>query len=248
MPTAWVVGMPIAGAAASAHWRLAWLAVPATTGLVALALVRLAPADPLVRARRGGPAAWRRPDVARFTAGELLANGAWASVLTYAGSLLIEGYGVSRATASAGLALAAAAMVPGTFVGRRWAPRAGAPLLGALTLFQGVMVATLGTVRPAAGLSVAVLSVMAFVNGWRSVIASGLGMESAPDDKLTVMSMRAAANQFGYLLGAAVGGLALTVGGFAGLGTTLCAVFVAGAIVHLAPRIAPSPSAAQAPA
>ena len=62
---------------------------------------------------------------------------------------------------------------------------------------------------------------MAFVNGWRSMVASALGMDTAPEDKLAVMSMRAAANQFGYLLGAAAGGLALAVGGFPGLGVAL---------------------------
>ena len=91
MPTAWVVGMPIAGAAASVDWRFAWLAVSATAGLVALVLVRLAPPD-RPAPTRCGPAAWRRPDVARFTVGELLANAAWAGVLTYAGALLIERY------------------------------------------------------------------------------------------------------------------------------------------------------------
>jgi len=54
-----------------------------------------------------------------------------------------------------------------------------------------------------------VLAAMAFVNGWRSMIASALGMDTAPQDRVAVMSMRAAANQFGYLLGAASDGLAL---------------------------------------
>jgi predicted MFS family arabinose efflux permease len=117
--------------------------------------------------------------------------------------------------------------------------------LGALTFAQAGMVATLGVVRPGAGLSLAILTVMAFVNGWRSVIASGLGMDSAPDDKVTVMSMRAAANQFGYLLGASLGGLALAAGGFAALGTTFCALFILGAALHLAPRIAAEPRAAE---
>ena len=48
------------------------------------------------------------------------------------------------------------------------------------------------------------------------------------------MSMRAAANQFGYLLGAAAGGLALAVGGFAALGVVLAALFASGAILHAA--------------
>ncbi len=247
MPTAWVVGMPIAGAAASVDWRFAWLAVPATAGLVALVLVRLAPPDRPAKTR-SGLAAWRRPHVARFTAGELLANAAWAGVLTYAGALLIEGYGAPRGTVSAGLATAAAAMVPGTFLGRRSVRNAGFPLLGALTLVQGGLVATLGAVRPGAGVSLAVLTVMAFFNGWRSVIASGLGMDSMPDDKLTVMSIRAAANQFGYLLGAALGGVALAAGGFTALGGTFSGMFLLGAALHLAPRLAADPRAPQAPA
>ena len=248
MPVAWVVGMPIAGAAASIDWRVAWLAVPATASLVALLLVRLAAPGDRATIRRCGPAAWRRPDVARFSAAELLANGAWAGVLTYAGSLLIENYGAPRATVSLGLAMAAAAMVPGTFVGRRRALRASFSTLAALTLAQGGLVAMLGAVRPSAGVSLGILTVMAFVNGWRSVIASGLGMDAAPDDKVTVMAMRAAANQFGYLVGAALGGVALAAGGFAAVGTAFSVAFVLGAGLHLAPRLAREPRAAEAAA
>jgi DHA1 family putative efflux transporter-like MFS transporter len=247
MPAAWVLGMPLAGAAASVDWRVAWLALPATSALVALLLVRRVPQDrPTVR--RGGAAAWRRPDVARFTAGELLANAAWAGVLTYSGALLIESYSASRGLVSAGLGMAAAAMVPGTFVGRRGVLRATPEVLGALTLAQAGMVTMLGVLRPGAGLSLALLTVMAFLNGWRSMIASGLGMESAPDDKVTVMSMRAAANQLGYLLGAALGGLALAAGGFGMMGMTFSWLFALGALMHLVPRITTGPRAATQPA
>ena len=104
------------------------------------------------------------------------------------------------------------------------------------------------------GLSLALLTVMAFFNGWRSMIASALGMDSAPDDKVTVMSMRAAANQFGYLLGAALGGLALAAGGFGAMGMAFSALFALGSLVHLAPRLrteprlGAEPRAAEAPA
>jgi predicted MFS family arabinose efflux permease len=239
MPAAWVLGMPVAGEAASIDWRVAWLALPAVTGVIALALVRLAPQAQARTApsRRTGPAPWRRRAVARFTAAELLANAAWAGVLTYAGTLLIEGDGASRGVVSAGLALSAAAMVPGTFVGRRSVVRAGVRTLSALTIFQGGTVLALGSVRSGAAASLALLAVMAFVNGWRSVIASGLGMDSAPDDRVAVMSLRAAANQFGYLLGAALGGLTLAAGGFAALGTGYSALFAGGALLHVAGRI-----------
>jgi predicted MFS family arabinose efflux permease len=94
-----------------------------------------------------------------------------------------------------------------------------------------------------------VLGTMAFVNGWRSMIASALGMDAAPEDKIAVMSMRAAANQFGYLLGAAAGGVALALAGFTGLGVALAGMFAAAVLIHtpaLVPsrlRLAPEPVA-----
>jgi predicted MFS family arabinose efflux permease len=206
---------------------------------------------PDAASRRTGDSvrAWRRPDVARFTAGELLANAAWASVLTYAGALLLDSYPLSPAVVAVGLGAMAAAMVPGTFTARRHAAHATPALLMGLTAFQGGAVLVLGAVRPTVVLTLGVLAVMAFVNGWRSMVASALGMDTAPEDKLAVMSMRGAANQFGYLLGAAAGGLALAVAGFTGLGVTLAGMFAAAVFIHVPaivpvrPRVAPEPAA-----
>jgi MFS transporter, DHA1 family, inner membrane transport protein len=235
MPTAWVVGMPLAGLAASAGWRVAWVVVAAGAALIALALLRLRAADAPSERLSDATVAWRRPEVARFTLAELLANAAWASVLTYSGALLIESYGASRGTVALGLGLVAAAMVPGTFVGRRVVASATAMQLANLTIAQGCAVAVLGVVRPAPGLTLAVLALMAFTNGCRSVLASSLGMDTASDDKVAVMSLRASANQFGYLLGAAAGALALPLGGFAALGVVLAGLFATGALLHVTP-------------
>jgi predicted MFS family arabinose efflux permease len=233
MPVAWIAGMPVVGAVAALDWRAAWLAVPTVAALATLALLRLRPRDAGSARIGDSVAAWRRPEVARFSVGELLANAAWASVLTYAGALLLASYHVAPATAALGLGAMAAAMLPGTFAARRQAARATPALLSALTLFQAAAVLTLGAIRPTIGLSLTVLAAMAFVNGWRSMVAGALGMDVAPEDKLAVMSMRAAANQFGHLLGAAVGGLALQVGGFPALGAALAAIFVGATLVHV---------------
>jgi predicted MFS family arabinose efflux permease len=235
MPAAWIAGMPVVGAVAGAGWRVTWV-VPAVAGLAALGLTRLRPRD--VPSRRGRASTWSA-DVARFTGGELLANAAWASVLTYSGALLLSSYGITPATAALGLGLVAAAMLPGTFTARRHAAQATRGRLIALTLAQAAAVVVLGAVRPAPAWTLALLAAMAFVNGWRSMMASALGMDTVPEDKLAVMSMRAAANQFGYLLGAAVGGLALAAGGFAALGVALSAMFVLGALVHAPFRAVP---------
>jgi predicted MFS family arabinose efflux permease len=232
MPAAWIAGMPVVGLVAPLGWRAVFLTVPAVAALSAFVLVRLRPADPVSHRGAHAVAAWRRPDVARFAAGELLANAAWASVLTYAGALLLTSYDVSTSVAALALGLTAASMLPGTFAARRSVARATPAALAAITAFQAGAVAVLGMARPALALTIAVLAVMAFVNGWRSMLASSLGMDTAPEDKLAVMAMRAAANQLGYLLGAAVGGAALALGGFSALGLALATVFAAGAAIH----------------
>ena len=244
MPAAWITGMPVVGLVAGIDWRAAWLAVPAVVALATLAVVRLRPPDAPTRRTGESVGAWRRPEVARFTGGELLANAAWASVLTYSGTLLLGSYELSPAVVALGLGAMAAAMVPGTFTARRRAARASSGLLAALTAFQGGAVLVLGTVRPTAALTLALLAAMAFVNGWRSMVASSLGMDTAPEDKLAVMSMRAAANQFGYLLGAAAGGLALAIAGFPGFGAALAGMFAAAALVHMPVRVSVPPRVA----
>jgi len=233
MPAAWITGMPVVGLVAEIHWRLAWVAVPTVVGLAAVIVLRLRPADAPSRRTGDAVGAWRRPDVARFTAGELLANAAWASVLTYVGALLLVSYDLSPAVVALGLSATAAAMLPGTFVARRSAGHATPALLATLTAFQGAAVLVLGTVRPTAALTLGVLGCMAYVNGWRSMVASTVGMGTAPEDKVAVMAMRAAANQFGYLLGAAAGGLALAVAGFSGLGVALAALFLIAVTIQM---------------
>jgi DHA1 family inner membrane transport protein len=242
MPAAWIVGMPVVGAVADSGWRAAWIAVPTAAGLIALALVRLRPPDAPSRRSCAAVAAWRRPDVARFAAGELLANAAWASVLTYSGALLLESYAISPAVVALALGLMATAMLPGTFTARRRTAGATPRLLAGLTAFQGAAVIALGALRIGIAVTLALLAVMAFVNGRRSMFASALGMDTAPEDRIAVMSMRAAANQLGYLLGAAAGGLALALGGFLGLGLALAALFLTAALIHF-PAVLRAPAA-----
>jgi MFS transporter, DHA1 family, inner membrane transport protein len=249
MPAAWIAGMPVIGTVADYGWRATWIAVPAAAALITLALVRMRPADASSHHVGGSVAAWRRPEVARFAGGELLANAAWAGVLTYSGALLLESYSISPAVAALGLGLMATAMLPGTFTARRRAANATLGLLAVLTAFQGASVLALCGLRPSVGVTLALLAVMAFVNGWRSMIASAFGMDTAPKDRLTLMSMRAAANQLGYLLGAAAGGLALALGGFPALGLTLAALFAAAVLVHVPALVrTPTPIPQQAAA
>jgi predicted MFS family arabinose efflux permease len=240
-PAAWVAGMPLIGVISQLHWRYAWLAVPLGASLVALPAVALRPgrAARLPGAGEATPAAtepvWRRPPVARWAIGELMAYSGWGATLVYAGALFIESYGLS--TAEAGVLLGAPALgyFRGTLLVRRRAERHARTLLVVLGLTAAAGTALLGLVRPSPAASLVLFAACMGAIGGRTIAGSSFGLHAAPDQRVAVMSLRAAAIQFGYLLGAASGGAALAAGGYGLLGATLGILFLLGVAPHLRP-------------
>jgi predicted MFS family arabinose efflux permease len=230
-PAAWIVGMPLIGLLGEASWRYAWLALPLTAATVAAFAASRGPDSP----RRGEPgagilAALRERDVRRWALGELLANSAWIGLLVYAGALFSETYGISTAVTGLLLAVAAAAFVGGNLVFRRLADRELRPLLYRLALAMAAAVALFGLLRPSAAVSALLFSIAAFLAGGRTFLGNAFGLQSAPERRMAVMAARAAANQFGYFVGSAIGGLALAFAGYGGLGLVLGLLSVAAAV------------------
>jgi predicted MFS family arabinose efflux permease len=231
-PVAWIVGMPVVGAIAGRDWRLAWLAVPLVSAAVAgLALTRHRGADApepgisLRRLRERGP-------LRRWAFGELLGLSAWAGTLIYCGALFIETYGVSTATTGLILSGVAAGYVPGNALFRRWVDSSPHLLLVGLALALAVVSVPFGAARGSIALSVAFITTLAFFAGGRTIAGSALGLAVGGESKMSVMSLRTAALQFGYLFGGAIGGLALNAGGYPALGIAFSLLFLASALVH----------------
>ena len=81
-----------------------------------------------------------------------------------------------------------------------------------------------GTLRcrsPGVIASTVLLSVAAFLAGGRVLAGNAFGLDADPPRRLAVMGARAAANQYGYFVGSAVGGVALAQAGYTGLGIVL---------------------------
>ena len=233
-PAAWVLGMPVVGAVSGIDWRLAWLSVPLAASLLGLAAVRRRPP--------GAPAAelgvswrrvWGRPTVASWAMGELFAFAAWGGTLIFSGALFLESYDTSAATVGLVLAAAALAYFPGNFLARRWVDRSARPLLLGLALALAAGDAAFGAVRPGLAFSAVLFAGLVFLAGARTLVGSSIGLHAAPNDKMAVTSVRAAATQLGYLLGAALGGTALAAGGYAALGAAQATMFVAAALPHI---------------
>jgi predicted MFS family arabinose efflux permease len=240
-PAAWVAGMPLIGVISQLDWRYAWLTVPLGASLVAVLAVALRPGRAARlpgagEATRGGTEpVWRRPRVARWAVGELMAQSGWGATLVYAGALFIESYGLS--TAETGVLLGAAALgyFPGTLLARRHVEHHARPLLVVLGLTAAAGTALLGLVRPSPAASLVLFAGSMAAIGGRTIAGSAFGLDAAPDQRVAVMGLRAAAVQFGYLLGAASGGAALAAGGFGLLGATLGVLFLLGVAPHLRP-------------
>jgi predicted MFS family arabinose efflux permease len=232
-PLAWIVGMPLVGVVGEVSWRLAWVAVPVSMAGVAGALLARRPSTPPAPTRAGLRSVLTYPGVARWSVGELLAFSGWAGALVYMGALLVESYGLSIAATGFALGLGALVYVPGNLLFRRWVDAHGRLLLIVLASSAAATVAVLGMVRPSVWFSLATFSLLCFLAGGRTLAGSARGLGLAPELRLGVTGVRTAALQAGYFIGAAVGGIALSAGGYAALGLAFATLFVGAAIPHL---------------
>jgi MFS transporter, DHA1 family, inner membrane transport protein len=232
-PAAWIVGMPLAGAVAERSWRFAWVAVPLASSLVALVALATRPRDTAAVVAADEPTLWEHAGARGWAVGELLAYGGWAGTLVFVGALLVDSYGTSTTVVGLLLAGAAVAYVPGNFLARRIVDRRARSLLRHGGVVSGVGVAVLGALRPGVLFSGVLFAALAFVAGGRTLAGSSLGLRLAPSCRLQSMSVRTAATQYGYLLGAVVGGAALALGGYRMLGAALGGLYVLAAVPHL---------------
>jgi predicted MFS family arabinose efflux permease len=231
--------MPVVGWVADIDWRLTWLAVPFAAAVLALIAVRRHhPARASSVMGASWRPLWRDREMAGWAMGELFAFAAWGGTLVFSGTLFLESYETTPGAVGVLLAAGAAAYFPGNFLARRWLARAARPLLIGLALLLAGGVLAFWTVRPGIAVSGVLFAALVFLAGGRTMAASAIGREAAQEQKLAVTSIRAAATQFGYLLGAGAAGAALAAGGYAPLGAVQATLFVAAAVPHVLIAIA----------
>jgi DHA1 family inner membrane transport protein len=236
-PAAAIAGTLVAGLVANVSWRAAWLVVPFAASVVAILAMRSRPREERTATDRRTMRlreALRRPGLAGWAIGELFAYSAWSGVVVYAGALLVRSYGVTPALAALAIGASAAAVFPGNLIARRWVGAHARLLLLLLAVALSVATAAFGGVRPDYWVSAVLLAVLGFLAGGRALAGSAFGLQAIPGRKVIVMSVRTTAQQFGYVLGAGLGGVALASDGYGGLGRSLSMLFLAAAVPHCA--------------
>ncbi len=234
-PAAAIAGTLGAGLIGGASWRLAWVALPLTASLLALALVLRRRADDAPAGSSSRASAWRVPSVPAWLLGELLAYSAWSGIVVFSGALLVQAYAVAPAAAGLAIAVSAAAFMLGNRLVRGRANSVSglrrlivglAPCLAACSAF-------LGAVRPSYVVSAGLLAVLGLLQGARSHLGSRFGLVVGGREAVGVMALRTTAQQLGYLVGAALGGLVLTVAGYGALGLLVAALLIGAAVPHV---------------
>jgi MFS transporter, DHA1 family, inner membrane transport protein len=235
-PVAWIVGQPIVGFVGRFDWRWTWIVVPVTACLVALVALRLR--DPSIgdEGENCDPVGlWRAPGVKTWAISEFIAFAAWGGALVYAGSVLIEAYGLDIAMTGLILGAGAVFYLPGNSLGRRWVELGTARLMIGFSLLAGLAVIVFSTTLFGLPLAVAGFAAAVFFAAGRSFAGAARGLQVADGRRLAAMSVRASADQLGYLAGTAVGGILLETWGFPGMGFGFAALFVTAALVLVGP-------------
>jgi predicted MFS family arabinose efflux permease len=230
---AWIVVNPVAGAATEwLSWRAAE-AVPAAIAVAVLVAARAAALVPSAPAASRLRTLLRERSARRWIGAEAIAYGAWTALLTFIGAFFIQHLGVREAAVGWLLASGAAAYFLASSRSRTLTdlvPRrrliAGSALLMAVLLFVQLRATA---AAPALGIFCAV----ALAAGVRTPVSSGLGLAQLPDHPGAMMAARTAATQFGYLLGAVVGGAVVAGAGYGALGIVLAIGMAASALLVL---------------
>jgi predicted MFS family arabinose efflux permease len=221
---AWILGNPLVGVLTDAvSWRLAY-AVPGAFVLGALIAAFLAPREHSpVDAPSGVTQVIADRSARRWAVAELTAYSVWTAELTYIGAFYVKEYGVRESLVGVLLAVGSLAFLIATLNTDRLVRAVGArrPLVVVSALSMGSFAAVIFNFTPSVAVTLALFFVMALCAGVRTTSSSALALSQLPAQPGSMMAARSASAQFGYMVGAMLGGVVLAVADFGTLGFVL---------------------------
>jgi len=163
--------------------------------------------------------------------GDLLRSASFVAVVFYSASFVRQRFQASTDVASVVIIAAAMSYVIGSLVSGSIVNRLGRkPSVVLAALMAGPFTAAF-VFAPDFYVSVALVIIASWFFGLVASAANSLTLEQAPRFRGTMMSIDTAALNFGSAVGTVVGGLALLLFGYEGLGIILGALCIVGAII-----------------
>lgn len=234
-----MVGVPLVGLlAAVGGWRFPFLLLGALIILVWACLwVWFPHGPPLPSAPRLDfvgrfREVSRAPSVWAVLATNVLHQMTFFAMFTYLAAYLVQVYRMPAGETALALALVGGGALAGNVIGGRVAGHPHRLLLLAVSLLVGGMVAGVSfTVSASAWMTVASSCVVALLVSIGAPVLMTVMTELAGRSRATGIGMFGASNQLGGVGGAALGGLALALGGFPLIGLLCCGAATAAAAV-----------------
>lgn len=247
-----VAGVPAAGALGGAFgWRWA-LAIVGLVVLSVTALIwRVLPPD-ASRPVGGSPLhayarVLRAPGFPRLLTANTGERIAYVSNTLYLPPFLMQSYRLSAVDVAPALALAATGAIAGNIIGGRLADRIPRPLAYAGTLaLSTVFTLTLFLYPGNLILSTAVAALFGLTNGASRPAFQSMASEASTQYRGTAMGLVSCSSQCGWALGAALGGIAMTIGGYSGIGILAAGSSLLAATLALTARPRATQAVAQA--
>jgi len=153
--------------------------------------------------------------------GGLLAKATWQGVISYGISFYRDRFQMSRGWASLVLSGIALAFIVGVLGSGRLINRLGRKTVTFYSFLLTGVFSVFYMNLPLFTVSVAVILVMSLVSGFRRNAGQSLSLEQVPRYRGSMMSLSTAGDSLGSALGAGLGGLLLTAGGYWMVGLTL---------------------------
>lgn len=173
----------------------------------------------------------------RWMLAELLAYTCWTALRTFVGAYFVERLGVGESLAGWLLAAGAAAYFVAATRSAGLAARFSRRHLAAVgAVVMGGLAAGLLGFEAGVAASAVLFCLIGVVAGARTPASSGLGLEQLPRHGGSMMAVRTAVTQLGYLLGAVIGGTVIALAGYPALGLVLAAGMAASALLILRVR------------
>jgi predicted MFS family arabinose efflux permease len=146
--------------------------------------------------------------------GGLLAKATWQGVISYGISFYRDRFQLSRGWASLVLSGIALAFIVGVLGSGRLINRLGRKTVTFMSFLLTGLFSAFYMNLPLFTVSIAVILVMSRVSGFRRNAGQSLSLEQVPRYRGSMMSLSTAGDSMGSALGAGLGGMVLTAGGY----------------------------------
>lgn len=221
-----VLGVPAGAVVAQfLSWRLTFVLLGAITGAAALLIARrfprheALPAAAAVRYRADYAAIFRNHLAVAVLAANVLGFMSWFAWVTYMGAFFKDEFDVSTGALAPLVATTGLGILVGSVIGGRLSYRLGMkPLIVTGSLLAAPLIVVVSGLTFALWFAALMNFVYAVPGGIRFTGSNTLATEVSPERRGTFMAINASVQQFGIVIGSALGGLAVTVGGYAALG------------------------------